>query len=87
MCIPLFSPQGRYKILSMEEHAQHESCELSFIWGKMRTVAWETASQIALRTALKRKWGSQFICNFGEGRYVYHFGRVLLLITRSSCLH
>ena len=32
----------------MKKNAQCESCELSFIWGKMRTVAQETASQIAL---------------------------------------
>ena len=30
-----------------------ESCELSFIWGKMRTAAWEAASQIALRDCSK----------------------------------
>ena len=29
--------------------AHHESCELSFIWGKMRTIDWETAFQLALR--------------------------------------
>ena len=32
-----------------KKDAQLESCELSFIWGKMRTVAQEAASQIALR--------------------------------------
>ena len=34
--------------------AQLESCELSFIWGKMRTAAQEKAPQIALETAPKR---------------------------------
>ena len=29
--------------------AQRESCQLSFIWDKMRTAAWETAPQIPLR--------------------------------------
>ena len=29
--------------------AQCESCELSFIWGKMRIAPWETTPQIALR--------------------------------------
>ena len=29
--------------------AQYKGCELSFIWGKMRTVAWDTVSPIALR--------------------------------------
>ena len=33
--------------------AQHESCELSFTWGKMRTAAWETAPQVALRVCSK----------------------------------
>ena len=32
---------------------QRESCELSFIWGKMRTIVWETAFQIALRNCSK----------------------------------
>ena len=42
-----------------KEDVQLESCELSFIWGKMRTAAWEAASQIALRdsSAPKRQWG------------------------------
>ena len=31
-----------------ENNAQGESCELSFIWGKMMTIARETASQRAL---------------------------------------
>ena len=33
----------------LKNKAQRESCDLSFIWGKMRTIAWETASQIVLR--------------------------------------
>ena len=32
-----------------KKNAQCESCELSFIWGKRKTTAWETAFQIALR--------------------------------------
>ena len=36
---------------------QHESCELSFIWGKMRAAAWETAPQIALRGCSKEAVG------------------------------
>ena len=35
------------------KNVQHESCELSFTWGKMRTAAWETAPQIALRNCPK----------------------------------
>ena len=30
-----------------------QSCELSFIWGNVRTIAQETASQIALRSYSK----------------------------------
>ena len=41
---------------------QLERCELSFIWGKMRTAAQETASQIALRDCSK--------VAEGEGRYI-----------------
>ena len=32
-----------------KKDVQLESCELSFIWGKMRTAAREAVSQIALR--------------------------------------
>ena len=45
--------QGQLIALSTEKNAQHESCELSFIWGKMRTVAQEIASQLG-ETAPKR---------------------------------
>ena len=37
--------------------AQSESCELNFLWGKLRTAAWETAPQIALRAAPQRHGG------------------------------
>ena len=37
-----------------------KSCELSFIWGKMRTVDWETASQIAEKL-LQRGTGARSI--------------------------
>ena len=51
-----------------EKNAQRESCELSFIWGKMRTIAWETSFQIALRNCSKRGRGEgQYTCDFGEG--------------------
>ena len=36
-----------------KKDVQLESCELSFIWGKMRTAAWEAASQIAVRDCSK----------------------------------
>ena len=48
--------------LTKKKDVQLESCELSFIWGKMRTAAWEAASQIALRGCSKAAVGeSQYI--------------------------
>ena len=50
-----------------------ESCELSFIWGKMRAAAWETAPQIALRRRSKEAGvevgvvKDQYMSDFGEG--------------------
>ena len=42
---------------------------ISFIWGKMRTAAHETAPQIALRHCSKETQGEgQYTCDFGEGR-------------------
>ena len=43
--------------IKMEIKTHIESCELSFIWDKMRTVAQETASQIALRNCSKEVGG------------------------------
>ena len=42
-----------------KKDAQLESCELSFIWGKMRTVAWETAPKTALRNCSKEAGGGE----------------------------
>ena len=33
----------------------------------MRTIAWETAFQIALRNCSDKERGGQYICDFGEG--------------------
>ena len=61
-CSPLFP-------LSTENNAQHESCELSFIWGIMKIIALETAFLIALRNCSEEVVGEgQYICDFGEGR-------------------
>ena len=49
-------------MVSTKKHVQLESCELSFIWGKMRTLAQEAASHIALRDCSKVAVGeSQYI--------------------------
>ena len=47
--------------------AQRESCELSFMWGKMRTTAREAALQIALRNCSKEVGGKVNIYVIGEG--------------------
>ena len=53
------------------KNARHENCELHFIWSKMKTLAQETAFQIALRSRSKETragWGVvQYMCDFGEG--------------------
>ena len=52
-------------------YIQLESFELSFIWGKMRTAAWEAASQIALRGCSKVAVGeSQYIRFWWRGSSV-----------------
>ena len=45
--------------LLTKKDAQCESCELSFIWGKMRTAAQEAAPQIALRDCSKGAVGGR----------------------------
>ena len=49
-------------IMSTEKDVQLETCELSFSWGTMRTVAPEAASPIALRDCSKAA--------VGEGPYI-----------------
>ena len=45
-----------FLLLSKKKDAQLESCELSFIWGKMRTAAREAALWKLWETAPKRQW-------------------------------
>ena len=40
-----------------KNNTQCESCELSFIWGKVRMIAWDTVSWIALEESLQRGGG------------------------------
>ena len=49
-----------------KKDVQLESCELSFTWGKVRTAAWEAASQIALRDCSKAAVGESQYIKFGE---------------------
>ena len=51
----------------LTEKMSFQSCELSFIWGKMRTAAQETAPQIALRDWFKEVVGESQQKDFGEG--------------------
>ena len=61
-----------------KENAQSESCKLSFIWGTVRTAAWETASQmseklLALGNCSKEaKWMGEvsIYVNLNEGGYM-----------------
>ena len=72
------------------KNVQRESRELRFIWGLMKTIAQETGSQMALRNCRSEVGGGQYICDFGDGSCIQsstHFGRRLLLATRSRCLH
>ena len=46
---PLWGSEYSYSFCQLKREAQRENCELSFIWGKMRTAAQETAAQIVLR--------------------------------------
>ena len=67
--------------------AQHESCELSFTWGIMRTAAGEIAPQIALRNCSKEVGEAGKISIhmiFDEGEYVQsstYFSRRFLLVS------
>ena len=45
----------------LKKDVQLESCELSFIWGKMRTAAQEAASHIALERLLQSSSGGKSI--------------------------
>ena len=54
-------------MLTLKNMHNIESCELSFISDKMKTIAQETALQIALRNCSKEVEGrSVYICDFGE---------------------
>ena len=54
-----FSTEHTYVDL---KHTQCESCGSSFIWGKMRTIDWETPPQVLLRDYSKEA--------VGEGQYI-----------------
>ena len=46
----------------------HETCELSVIWGKMKIIAWETASNISEKLLQRSKgWRSVLYMNLVKG--------------------
>ena len=49
-------------MLLTKKSVQHESCKLSFVWGKVRTVARERAPQIALRNCSKQVCVGVCVC-------------------------
>ena len=65
----------------------------SFIWGKMRTAAWGTAPQIALRNCSTEAAGKLSIYDFGEGgggrsmQSSVYFTKGFLLVSRSWYHH
>ena len=78
----------------LKENAQRKSCELSLIWGKMRSTACETAFQTALRNRSKEVGGEVSIygilvkgeCMQSSTYFCRRFLLVscrLLLVTRS----
>ena len=71
--------------LSTRKDEQFESCELSFIWGKMRTAAREAASQRALRDCSKAGGGKSVhkVLVKGEFSALKHsFYKKFLLVMR-----
>ena len=79
-------PGDYFKVLICEfaDYAQHESCELSFIWGNMRAIAWETVFQTALRNCSEEVAGEVSIyVILVKGKYMQsstYFCRLFLLV-------
>ena len=53
----LFHITNVYSFCQLKKNVQCESCESSFNWGKIRTIALEAAFQIALRNCFKEVGG------------------------------
>ena len=68
----------------LRKNAQCWGCALSFILGKMRTIAWERAFRITLRNCPKEVEESSYIHDCGEGgskcNQAHMFCRKLLLV-------
>ena len=74
--------------MSPEKNGNHERCELSFIWGKVRTIAQETVFQRVLRNCSKVGWEVStyvILVNGGVGAIKpMFFCRRLLKLTDAS---
>ena len=61
-CMPAPDPSREVVVegqhCRLKKTSQSESCELSFIWGKMRTAVQETAPLIALSNCAKEAGGA-----------------------------
>ena len=55
--VSVLATHSAVRVSTEKQNPQPESCELRFIWGRMRTTALETASQIALRNCSKEARG------------------------------
>ena len=73
------------RLSTLKKSAHHESCQLSFPWGKMRTAAWETTPQTALRNGSKETGGKDSIyVILVKGKYLQSstgFSRKFLLFS------
>ena len=65
-----------------KKDVQLESCELSFIWGKMKTAALKAESQIALRDCSKAALGKGQYKGFGEEGIQY---QEILILQKAFC--
>ena len=78
-------------LCQLKKDVKLESCEVSFIWGTMRTAAWEAASQIALRDCSKAAVGESQYIRFWWRRSSIplstHFTKGFLLVMKLWCHH
>ena len=62
-------------VVDQNQKAQQGNCKLNFIWGKMRTIAWEAAFQIVLKfPPPKRRGKCQYVCDYMQPNM--HFTQV-----------
>ena len=77
--------------LGPKKDTPSESCELGFIWGKMRTAARETAPRIALRDCSEKTVGEgqyrRFWLRGSSAQSSAYFTKGFLLVMRGWCHH